>query len=49
MSAIETHSLTKVYRTHVGRAGIRALDGLDIEVRANEIYGFVGQNGAGKT
>ena len=27
----------------------RALDGLDLEVRAGEVHGFVGPNGAGKT
>jgi ABC-2 type transport system ATP-binding protein len=28
---------------------IRAVDGLDLEVRTGEIYGFLGPNGAGKT
>jgi ABC-2 type transport system ATP-binding protein len=28
---------------------IRALDGLDLEVRAGEVHGFLGPNGAGKT
>ena len=27
----------------------RALNGLDMQVKAGEIYGFIGQNGAGKT
>lgn len=27
----------------------RALDGLDLEIRAGEVHGFVGPNGAGKT
>ena len=31
------------------RAGIRAVDGLDLAVAAGEIYGFLGPNGAGKT
>ena len=28
---------------------VRALDGLDLEVRAGEVHGFLGPNGAGKT
>ena len=42
-SVISTHGLTK----HFGR--VRAVDGLDLEVRRGEIYGFLGRNGAGKT
>ena len=40
---IEARGLTKVYR------GRRAVDGIDLLVRAGQIYGFVGPNGAGKT
>ena len=29
--------------------GTRALDGVDLEVRAGEVFGFIGPNGAGKT
>ena len=31
------------------KGGIRAVDGLDLEVADGEIYGFLGPNGAGKT
>ena len=31
------------------KGGIRAVDGLGLEVAAGEIYGFLGPNGAGKT
>jgi ABC-2 type transport system ATP-binding protein len=41
--AIRTEGLVKDY----GRT--RALDGLDLEVRTGEVYGFLGPNGAGKT
>jgi len=41
--AIKTQGLTKSY----GR--VRALRGLDLEVRRGEIFGFLGPNGAGKT
>ena len=43
MDAIATEALRKNF------AGITALDGLDLAVRAGEIYGFLGPNGAGKT
>lgn len=43
MNVIETRSLTKTY------GGKRAVDALDMQVPAGEIYGFVGKNGAGKS
>ena len=43
MAAIRTTGLTKRYGT------ICALDGLDVEVREGEIFGFLGPNGAGKS
>ena len=42
-AAIVTEGLTKSY----GR--VRALRGVDLEVRAGEVFGFLGPNGAGKT
>jgi ABC-2 type transport system ATP-binding protein len=41
--AIHVEGLTKAF----GKA--RALDGLDLSVRAGEVHGFLGPNGAGKT
>jgi ABC-2 type transport system ATP-binding protein len=43
--AIRTDELVKTY----GRARARGLVGLDLEVRAGEVYGFLGPNGAGKS
>ena len=40
---IETSKLSKTYKN------IRALNGLDIKVHQNSIFGFLGPNGAGKT
>lgn len=41
--AIETHALTKRYGKQV------AVNGLTLEVKPGEIFGFLGPNGAGKT
>lgn len=43
VDAIQTHGLTKRYGDTL------ALDGLDLEVHAGEVFGFLGPNGAGKT
>ena len=44
---ITTTELTKVYRT--GDREITALDGVDLHVREGEVFGVVGQSGAGKS
>jgi len=43
MTMIRIENLVKVYKD------VRALDGLDLEVRPGQIYGFLGPNGAGKS
>jgi len=40
---IRTEDLTKYY------GKVRALEALDLEIRAGEVFGFLGPNGAGKT
>jgi ABC-2 type transport system ATP-binding protein len=42
-AAIATQGLTKIYGRRLG------IEGLDLEVRSGEIFGFIGPNGAGKT
>src|SRR6516164_2264925 len=42
-SVIRCEGLTKRYR------GVTALDGLDLDVGAGQVFGFLGPNGAGKT
>ena len=44
MKAIEATNLRKTYR-----GGVRALDGLSLEVEAGTIFGLLGPNGAGKS
>ena len=41
---LEVRDLTKVYR-----GGLRANDGLSLDVEAGEVFGLLGPNGAGKT
>ena len=43
MTAIRIEKLTKIY------GPVCALDGLDLTVEENSIFGFLGPNGAGKT
>jgi ABC-2 type transport system ATP-binding protein len=42
-SVIDVQGLVKTFGPH------RALDGLDLDVRAGEVHGFLGPNGAGKS
>jgi ABC-2 type transport system ATP-binding protein len=42
-TVIATRGLTKRYRD------VTAVDGLELDVRRGEVYGFLGRNGAGKT
>src|SRR4051794_3442922 len=43
-NGIEVEGLVRVFKK-----GPRAVDGIDLEVAAGEIYGFLGPNGAGKS
>src|SRR3954447_9513517 len=44
VAAIETQQLAREFE-----GGIKAVDGVNLEVAEGEIYGFLGPNGAGKT
>src|SRR5436305_11291729 len=44
MDGIVVEGLVRVFK-----GGIRAVDGIDLEVAPGEIYGFLGPNGAGKS
>jgi ABC-2 type transport system ATP-binding protein len=43
-NGIRAEGLVRVFK-----GGVRAVDGIDLEVRPGEIYGFLGPNGAGKS
>ncbi|NUM52294.1 MAG: ABC transporter ATP-binding protein [Candidatus Hydrogenedentes bacterium] len=49
MDAIETRNLTKTYKAQIGRRSTPSLVELNLTVRENEVFGFLGRNGAGKT
>jgi ABC-2 type transport system ATP-binding protein len=46
---VETFSLTKIFSDWWGRAKVYAVDGLNLQVRYNEVFGLLGPNGSGKT
>lgn len=46
---IEAQNLTKTYSDFWGRAKVRALKSLDLEVRKGEVFGLLGPNGSGKS
>jgi ABC-2 type transport system ATP-binding protein len=46
-SVIETRGLRRVFKTR--GATVEAVAGIDLTVRAGEVFGFLGPNGAGKT
>jgi ABC-2 type transport system ATP-binding protein len=48
-NSIETHNLTKIYRRHLGIGSKPSLNSLDLAIEENEVFGFLGKNGAGKT
>jgi len=48
-NVIQTVELTKVYKDFWGRRRVKALEGLNLEVKQGEVFGLLGPNGSGKT
>ncbi len=46
---IETFGLTKIFRDWWGRAKVKAVNDIDLNVKSNEVFGLLGPNGSGKT
>ena len=46
---IEVHGLFKSFASRQRGSRVRAIDGLDLEVRRSETFGLLGADGAGKT
>jgi len=46
---LRTEALKKTFRVGFWGRQVTALEGLDLEVRRGEVFGFLGPNGAGKT
>lgn len=49
MYAIETQKLRKIYKRQLWTRGATALESLSLQIHENEVFGFLGKNGAGKT
>ncbi len=41
--------ISKEFKEGIGAKRVKALEGLDLEVREGEVFGFLGPNGAGKS
>ena len=48
-NVLELIELTKIYRDFWGRESVKALDGLNMDVKQGEFFGLLGPNGSGKT
>lgn len=48
-TVIETRDLSKEYRDFWGKRKVLALDGLNLEIKRGEVFGYLGPNGSGKT
>ncbi len=48
-TTININNLIKHFESLTAQAGVKAVDGITIDIKGNEIFGLVGPDGAGKT
>ncbi|OGV65439.1 MAG: multidrug ABC transporter ATP-binding protein [Lentisphaerae bacterium RIFOXYA12_FULL_48_11] len=48
-AVIEVNNLTKVFKDFWRRPKVRAVDGLNLDIKKGEIFGLLGPNGSGKS
>jgi len=48
-NVLQVVELTKIFRDFWGRESVKALDGLNFDVKRGEVFGLLGPNGSGKT
>ena len=48
-SILAVRDLRILFPTRDGRDTVKAIDGMDFEVRAGETFGVIGESGSGKT
>lgn len=46
---VDVSALTKTFRDFWGRPKVRAVRGIDFEIRSGEVFGLLGPNGSGKS
>jgi branched-chain amino acid transport system ATP-binding protein/branched-chain amino acid transport system permease protein len=49
LSATDAHAQISLHRVELRFASVRAIDGVDLDIRSGRVHGLIGPNGSGKT